>query len=83
MPETLLREVFETALRAPWSYNTQPWNFYVVTGAPLERIRAGATKRMLAGVASTREIRGHEDYVGAHRDGCRQQAIFFAGRHVR
>jgi len=36
------------AMRAPSSLNTQPWNFYVVSGDPLDRIRAGNTERNLA-----------------------------------
>ena len=28
-------------MRAPSSMNSQPWNFYVVTGEPLDRIRRG------------------------------------------
>jgi nitroreductase len=55
------------AMRAPSSLNTQPWNLYVVTGAPLDRIRAGNTERNLAGVPPSREIRGHGEYGGAHR----------------
>jgi nitroreductase len=68
VPKALIREVIELAMRAPSSLNTQPWNFYVVTGAPLDRIRSGNTDRNLAGVPSSREIRSHGDYVGAHRD---------------
>jgi len=41
VPRELIREVLELAMRAPSSLNTQPWNFYVVTGEPLDRIRAG------------------------------------------
>ena len=36
-----ITEVLEMAMRAPTSLNTQPWNFYVETGDPLEKIRAG------------------------------------------
>ena len=35
VPKALIREVLEMAMRAPTSLNTQPWNFYVVTGEPL------------------------------------------------
>jgi nitroreductase len=67
-PMSLIREVIEMAMRAPSSLNTQPWNFYVVAGAPLDRIRAGNTERNLAGVPDSREFRGHGAYVGAHRE---------------
>lgn len=66
--KALIREIIGLAMRAPSSLNTQPWNFTVVAGAPLDRIRAGNTERTLAGVPSSREFRGHGDYAGAHRD---------------
>lgn len=68
VPKALIQEVIELAMRAPSSLNTQPWNFYVVAGAPLDRIRAGNTERNLAGVPSSREFRGHGEYVGTHRE---------------
>jgi nitroreductase len=70
VPKSVLREVIELAMRAPSSLNTQPWNFYVVSGAPLDRIRAGNTERNLAGVPPSREFRTREDggYAGAHRE---------------
>ena len=67
VPKALIREVVEIAMRAPSSLNTQPWNFCVVAGAPLDRIRAGNTERNLAGVPSSREFRGHGEYAGVHR----------------
>jgi len=68
VPSALLREVLELAMRAPSSLNTQPWNFYVVTGEPLARIREGNTERNLAGIPSSREFRTHEDMSGVHRE---------------
>lgn len=68
VPKALIREILALALRAPSSLNTQPWNFTVVTGAPLDRIRAGNTERNLAGVPSSREFRAQEDYAGVHRE---------------
>jgi nitroreductase len=68
VPKTLIREIIEMAMRAPSSLNTQPWNFYVIAGEPLDRIRAGNTERNLAGVPSSREFRSHGEYVGVHRE---------------
>jgi nitroreductase len=68
VPKALVREVIEMAMRAPSSFNTQPWNFYVVSGEPLDRIRAGNTERILAGVPESREFRSHGAYEGIHRD---------------
>ena len=66
--KAVIRDIIAMAMRAPSSLNTQPWNFYVVAGAPLDRIRAGNTERNLAGVPSSREFRGHGEYAGAHRE---------------
>ncbi len=68
VPKAVIREVIELAMRAPSSLNTQPWNFTVVTGEPLDRIRAGNTERNLAGVPHSREFRGGGDYAGVHRE---------------
>jgi nitroreductase len=68
VPKALIREVVEMAMRAPSSLNTQPWNFYVVAGEPLDRIRAGQVALGVAGVPSSREFRGHGEYAGPHRE---------------
>ena len=68
VPKALIREELELAMRAPTSYNTQPWNFYVVTGDVLDRIRAGNVERNLAGVPDSCEFRTGPDYAGPHRD---------------
>jgi len=73
VPRALIEDVLALAMRAPSSLNTQPWNFSVVTGEPLARIRQGNTERMLAGVPESREFRKFEVYEGAHRE--RQVAI--------
>jgi len=63
----MINDVLSMAIRAPSSLNTQPWNFYVVSGAPLDAIRKGNTERNLAGVPDSREFRGHGAYEGDHR----------------
>ncbi len=73
VPKALIREVIGIAMRAPSSLNTQPWNFHVVAGEPLDRIRKGNTERNLAGVPDSREFRSHGAYRGMHRE--RQKAI--------
>eukprot|EP01040_Poterioochromonas_malhamensis_P026729 gene26729-33669_t len=64
VPMAVIREVIDLAMRAPSSLNTQPWNFYVVAGEPLDRIRAGNTERKLAGVPHSRELRTQGEYAG-------------------
>jgi nitroreductase len=68
VPKALIQEVLSLAIRAPSSYNTQPWRFYVIAGAPLDRIRAGNVERNLGGVPPSREVRVHGEYAGVHRD---------------
>ena len=68
VPKEVIREVIELAMRAPSSLNTQPWNFHVVAGEALDRIRAGNTERNLAGVPDSREFRSHGAYDGVHRE---------------
>jgi nitroreductase len=68
VPKSVIKEVIALALRAPSSLNTQPWNFHVIAGEPLDRIRAGNTERNLAGVPHSREFRTQGEYGGAHRE---------------
>jgi nitroreductase len=68
VPRELIEEILALAMRAPSSMNTQPWNFYVITGEPLDRIRAGNTERMIAGVPQSREFRTGEAFAGQHRE---------------
>jgi nitroreductase len=68
VPRALIEEVIGLAMRAPSSMNTQPWNFYIVTGEPLDRIRAGNTERMVGGVSQSREFRTGQPFADQHRD---------------
>lgn len=64
----LIEEILELAMRAPSSMNTQPWNFTILTGEPLDRIRAGNTERNLAGIPHSREFRTGHPFSGVHRE---------------
>jgi nitroreductase len=68
VPKALIAEIIGLAMRAPSSMNTQPWNFYVISGEPLDRIRAGNTERMVAGIPQSREFRTGQAFAGKHRD---------------
>ena len=68
VPMDLIKEILTLAMRSPSSMNTQPWNFTVVTGEPLNRIRAGNTERNLAGIPHSREFRIGEPFAGVHRE---------------
>jgi nitroreductase len=43
--QEMLRKIMEQALRAPSWANTQPWEFAVITGKPLEEIQKGFLER--------------------------------------
>lgn len=45
VPKQLIEEIIDIAKGAPSSMNTQPWHLHVLTGEPLNRIRAGNTDR--------------------------------------
>ena len=68
VPREVIEEVLALAMRAPTSMNTQPWHFYVITGEPLDRIRAGNTERNLAGIPHSREFRIGQPFAGNHRE---------------
>lgn len=68
VPRDLIEDVLALAMRAPSSMNTQPWNFHVITGEPLSRIRQGNTERTLAGEPDSREFRKGVPFAGVHRD---------------
>ena len=67
VPRALIEEVLALAMRAPSSMNTQPWNFHIITGEPLARIRQGNTERTLAGEPDSREFRKGVPFAGVHR----------------
>ena len=68
VPQELIEEILTLAMRSPSSMNTQPWNFTVVSGGVLDKIRAGNTERNLAGVPHSREFRIGKAFEGQHRD---------------
>ncbi|PCJ25311.1 MAG: nitroreductase [SAR86 cluster bacterium] len=67
VPRAVIEEIIQVAKGAPSSMNTQPWNLYVVTGEPLDKIRKGNTERMMAGVKPQRDFPTKEAYEGIHR----------------
>ena len=66
--QKLIEEILALAMRSPSSMNTQPWNFTVVSGDVLDKIRAGNTERNLAGVPHSREFRIGKAFEGQHRE---------------
>ena len=47
-PGGLIRDILEAALRAPSGGNLQPWRAYVVSGRPLEALKAAARAALAA-----------------------------------
>jgi nitroreductase len=47
VPRDILKQILEESLRAPSWANTQPWEFAVATGKPLEDIRAGFLEKKM------------------------------------
>lgn len=68
VPRALIEEILRLAMRSPSSMNTQPWNFTVLTGEPLDRIRQGNTERNMAGIPHSREFRTGTAFEGVHRE---------------
>ncbi|MCX8126295.1 MAG: nitroreductase, partial [Dehalococcoidia bacterium] len=62
VPEQLLREVLQVAIRAPSSGNSQPWDIVVVAGEILRRIGDENVRRFRAGM----EIKGKSLWTESH-----------------
>lgn len=73
VPKGLVQEILRLAIRAPSSYNSQPYHFHVITGEPLDRIRTSTVERIQAGALDAREFRVGQPFAGVHRD--RQVAV--------
>jgi len=46
VPQAILKEIMESALRAPSWANTQPWEFAIVAGSKLDEIRQGCLEKV-------------------------------------
>jgi nitroreductase len=49
VPKAVIRQILKIAGQAPSAMNTQPWEFAVVAGEPLDKIRDENAKRLNAG----------------------------------
>ncbi len=64
VPKAILREILEVAGRSPSAMNTQPWEFLVLGGDVLSRIRQANADKLKAGVAPS----GEHSVTGWTRD---------------
>jgi nitroreductase len=53
VPEALVRDLLETASRAPSGGNLQPWHVYVLKGAPLDQLKASVAAKLERGERET------------------------------
>lgn len=72
VPKEVLEEILETAIRSPSSLNTHPWEFTVVAGDVMEKIKQANIEKLNAGERPhLEEPRG--EYTGIYRE--RQVAL--------
>ena len=50
IPKEILKEILEIAIRAPSGVNSQPWEFTVLGGKPLDDLKQALQEKSLAGV---------------------------------
>jgi len=55
VPKEIIREILEIAKWAPSAMNTQPWEYVVVTGKPLQNIRKKNAEKLHAGESAEPE----------------------------
>jgi len=72
VPKEVLKEILEIASRAPSSVNTQPWEFTVIAGEVLEKIKQTNVEKFNSGESPQQNVR-RDAYTGKYRD--RQVAI--------
>jgi len=58
VPKATILKILETAVHAPSTVNSQPWNMYVAGGAAIERIRSAYVAAMEKGVMGKTEMSG-------------------------
>jgi len=51
-----LKEILQIASRAPSAENTQPWEFFVLQGAVLKKIKSAVLKKLMAGSPPPEEM---------------------------
>jgi len=50
IPQKVLKEILEAAMQAPSTMNTQPWEFVVLSGEVLEKVRKSNIENLSSGV---------------------------------
>lgn len=73
----LIKSIIEAANRAPSWANTQPWEVFVASGAPLENLRKRYLETFRQGVAPRFDIPAPQSWPAAHQERINQMG---AGR---
>lgn len=73
VPRAVVAEIIEAALRAPSAMNTQPWRLTVLSGEPLERVRARNCELLESGAPPQPDF-PVPPYAGQYRE--RQVAVY-------
>ncbi|MBI4776506.1 MAG: nitroreductase [Deltaproteobacteria bacterium] len=56
VPRRIVRELLVTAVRAPSGVNSQPWEFYLVSGNALDELREACTEKYRLGIEPKPDI---------------------------
>ncbi|MDD5038623.1 MAG: nitroreductase [Dehalococcoidales bacterium] len=72
VPKAVLKDILEIATRAPSSVNTQPWEFTIIAGEVLNKIKQATIEKVTSGEPGKPTIR-RAGYTGKYRE--RQIAI--------
>jgi len=67
VPKEILREILKAAVNSPSAMNTQPWEMYIVTGDPLDKIRQGNIEMLTAGNLPDPDVKIKEKFEHAHK----------------
>jgi len=73
VPQEILTEIIQAALRAPSAMNVQPWEITVAAGQALDDIRQGNLEMLGAGKAPASDFGHSKPYEGIYKD--RQRAL--------
>ncbi|MFK8042749.1 nitroreductase [Congregibacter sp.] len=67
VPKSVVEDIVSLAIRAPSSYNSQPWHIHIATGEALDAIRRDSTERTASGTPPSFERMESGVYEGDHR----------------
>jgi nitroreductase len=67
IPKDTIREILEIATRAPSAVNRQPWEFFIITGETLEKIKQAHIEKLRSPTDHQGHSRKKIDTGGIHR----------------